>query len=343
MRPRRGRQRRGRGQREVIARLPNPAETRSGRPQPGRARRRYRTARAGPGGRRAASMTRCASCGARNPSTGVASTLIGRLYEVGRDDDDEFGLVALEPLGAEQLPEDRDVAEPRELSRCSAGPCSAAARREQSSGRCRVRPSFRRDAPSAREFVRAVHGNRAGSGQLADLGADFQNQMLGVDDRRGDVERHAERLNSIVVVGTPLAVVEATGTGNSPPARKAAGCPLVAVRFGSASVTSRFSCASASSVACVRALSPPNSEAEQVLVRDQIVGYRIVGRISNAFGSRCADCRPASAPIDPERLQHLAVHLGHLDPDIHLVRRRDRHPVRHRALRLLRDRGWPDG
>ena len=36
-----------------------------------------------------------------------------------------------------------------------------------------------------------------------------------------------------------------TGMGNSPPARKLAGWPLIAVRFGSARMRARFSCTSA--------------------------------------------------------------------------------------------------
>ena len=61
-------------------------------------------------------MTRCASCGARNPSVGVATHRDSEgIDEIGRDDDDQFGLVALKPLRAEQLAEDRDIAEPRHL------------------------------------------------------------------------------------------------------------------------------------------------------------------------------------------------------------------------------------
>src|SRR5205823_9653114 len=42
-------------------------------------------------------------------------------------------------------------------------------------------------------------------------------------------------LNSMVTVGKPFVVFEATGTGNSPPARKRAESPDNAIRFGSAS------------------------------------------------------------------------------------------------------------
>ena len=71
------------------------------------------------------------------------------LDQIGRDDDDQLGLVALKLVRAEQLAEDRDVAEPGHSSRCSAWRCSAAARRARSSRRCRVRPWSRRGAPSA--------------------------------------------------------------------------------------------------------------------------------------------------------------------------------------------------
>ena len=52
--------------------------------------------------------------------------------------------------------------------------------------------------------------------------------MMRVDDRRGEGEADAELLNSTVIVGTPLvaALLPATGTGNSPPARKLAVCPF---------------------------------------------------------------------------------------------------------------------
>src|SRR5206468_8234226 len=47
-------------------------------------------------------------------------------------------------------------------------------------------------------------------------------------------------LNSIVTVGkAPATGVEATGTGNSPPARKRAASPDRAIRFGSASRRNR--------------------------------------------------------------------------------------------------------
>jgi len=39
----------------------------------------------------------------------------GRLYEIGRDDDDEFSLALLETLRAEQFAKDRDVADARNL------------------------------------------------------------------------------------------------------------------------------------------------------------------------------------------------------------------------------------
>ncbi len=89
-------------------------------------------------------------------------------------------------------------------------------------------------------------------------------------------------LNSIVVVGKPFVVFEATGTGNSPPARKAAGWPLVAVKFGSASVVNKFSCASASSVASISRVAPADEEADRVPRGDYVVGNRVVGVEGNA-------------------------------------------------------------
>src|SRR5437762_13642653 len=70
------------------------------------------------------------------------------------------------------------------------------------------------------------------------------------------------RLNDTVIVATPPAVAAApaTGTGNSPPARKLAGCPEVAVRFGSARIVSRPSWASASTVILMRADFGPNAK-----------------------------------------------------------------------------------
>src|SRR6185503_9551469 len=67
-------------------------------------------------------------------------------------------------------------------------------------------------------------------------------------------------LNSTVIVGVEPAVdaaAPAIGTGNSPPARKLAGWPLVAVRFGSARTVTNPSCASAETVAAVSQVAPP--------------------------------------------------------------------------------------
>src|ERR1044072_5284576 len=89
-------------------------------------------------------------------------------------------------------------------------------------------------------------------------------------------------LNSIVVVGTPFDVVELTGTGNSPPAKKEAGCPFVAVKLGSASVVKRFSCASAWSVARVCALPPPRTKPIMfwlvILLRQEIASSDVTVR-----------------------------------------------------------------
>src|SRR5207248_3224137 len=65
-------------------------------------------------------------------------------------------------------------------------------------------------------------------------------------------------LKAIVIVGVPLFDDPATGIGNSPPARKLAGCPDVAVKFGSARMVSSPSEARASSVALIGTALRPN-------------------------------------------------------------------------------------
>src|SRR5437762_2744080 len=64
-------------------------------------------------------------------------------------------------------------------------------------------------------------------------------------------------LKATVIVGIPLLVDPATGTGNSPPAWKLAGCPEVAVRFGSARIVIKPSEAKASIVALIGAVDRP--------------------------------------------------------------------------------------
>src|SRR5437763_17195396 len=64
-------------------------------------------------------------------------------------------------------------------------------------------------------------------------------------------------LKATVIVGIPLLVDPATGTGNSPPAWKLAGCPEVAVRFGSARMVISPSDARASIVALIGAALRP--------------------------------------------------------------------------------------
>src|SRR5882757_196621 len=60
-------------------------------------------------------------------------------------------------------------------------------------------------------------------------------------------------LNSTVIVGNPLVAAEEPeiGTGNSPPARKLAVWPDIAVRFGSARLVMNPSCSSAEIIALV--------------------------------------------------------------------------------------------
>src|SRR5437764_5089918 len=67
-------------------------------------------------------------------------------------------------------------------------------------------------------------------------------------------------LHATVIVAMPFAADPATGTGNSPPARKLAGCPEVAVKLGSARIVISPSCARASTVRLVRADFGPNAK-----------------------------------------------------------------------------------
>ena len=68
-----------------------------------------------------------------------AQLAAGRLDQVGRDDDDQLGLLALIGVGLEQRAEDRHVSQPRELGDVLRQRSDAAGRRWRSSGRSPAR------------------------------------------------------------------------------------------------------------------------------------------------------------------------------------------------------------
>src|SRR6202030_1027449 len=83
-------------------------------------------------------------------------------------------------------------------------------------------------------------------------------------------------LKATVIVGMPLVVDPATGTGNSPPAWKLAGCPEVAVRFGSARMVIRPSEARASIVALIGAAAEPKVRPSWLV---EVIWPLVVGRL----------------------------------------------------------------
>src|SRR3954454_2070839 len=83
-------------------------------------------------------------------------------------------------------------------------------------------------------------------------------------------------LKATVIVGIPLLVDPATGTGNSPPAWKLAGCPEVAVRFGSARIVIKPSEAMASIVALIGAARLPKVRPSALV---EVIAPPVTGRL----------------------------------------------------------------
>ena len=206
-------------------------------------------------------------------------------------------------LRAEQLSEDRNVAEPWHLRDVLLEGVLQQAARAQSSRRC---PNS--TVVSARRTVRAgivtvlfaVIGTETAPVLVSSLTSGRTRRLTCCASMIVGVKSSLmpNSLNATVIVAMPLAADPATGTGNSPPARKLAGCPLVAVRLGSARIVISPSCARASTVSVDASGSrDPNAKLIVFWTRDLAAGRP-------GCSSRMCVSPLSFRPIDAEGLQH---------------------------------------
>ena len=150
-----------------------------------------------------------------------------------RDHHDQLGLVLLRRLALEQQRRESGCRRCRESSAASSSSCCSSGRRSRTSGRPRSSSSVSVRRVLSAGMRNPLQHDAVGEVERADLGPHLQVHAVAVHDRR-EVQPDAEFL---VLDGDrqrsrPMPC--ATGTGNSPPARKLASLPLSATRFGSA-------------------------------------------------------------------------------------------------------------
>ena len=194
-----------------------------------------------------ANSSRCSA--ARRCRSPARAGRPGRLHDVRRDDHDHLGLVVLEVLRRKQPADDRQPADFRNL--------------RHGVGRLALKQPADREALPARQLDRRVDAPHRGPGTLTPpvvtllfastsltSGRTFRLIRLSASTVGVKSSDTPNGLNSTVIapVDEPAC---ATGIGISPPARKLAVSPDIAVRFGSASIVIKPSWSSASSTTSI--------------------------------------------------------------------------------------------
>ena len=129
------------------------------------------------------------------------------------------------------------------------------------------------------------------------------------------------------------------GIGNSPPARKFAVSPEIAVRFGSASVRITPARSMARSVAVTAAVAPPMTTLVLTSAWPTTGNGLVLLKLSDALRRRSA----LPLKIDAELLDDVALHFGDGDLEHHLVAAAHRDAVDHLVAVAGKPRGEIEG